>query len=262
MEQRNVGARESRPLSAVPVRRTADEVADVLRQAIVVGAFVPGERLVEAELAAQLGTSRTPIRRALAVLETEGLVVAEPHHGARVRVLDSDDLSDMYEIRALLEGHAAMRASERADDADVEALNRSCDRMATLSPERDGLSAIVEENLTFHQSVMTAAGSPRLRQFVISVAQRPLMYHTVVWFTAAEYERSCARHEEIAAAIGAGDGAGAATAMRAHLLEGRDVLLRHVGQDNRESSIQNETVRRTVVRPSEAPGKSVEAENE
>jgi len=97
-----------------PLSRTAAAAAaDLIRQAIVDGRVPPGHRLKEEELAQQLGISRTPVREALLVLQSEGLVEAAPNRGATVRAYDTADLEEMYELRALLEGHAAGRAASR-----------------------------------------------------------------------------------------------------------------------------------------------------
>ena len=97
-------------------RNASSGAADLIRQAIVEGRVLPGERLKEEELAQQLGISRTPVREALLILQTEGLVEASPNRGATVRSYELPDLEDMYELRALLEGNAALRAATRIDD--------------------------------------------------------------------------------------------------------------------------------------------------
>src|SRR5216110_3821907 len=85
------------------VRNASVAATELIREAIVDGRLVPGERLKEEELARELGISRTPVREALLVLQAEDLVVATPNRGATVRVHDAKDLQEQYELRALLE---------------------------------------------------------------------------------------------------------------------------------------------------------------
>ena len=93
------------------VRNASAAATELIREAIVDGRLPPGQRLKEEELARELGISRTPVREALLILQTEGLVDAAPNRGAVVRSHDADDLEDLYQLRALLEGYAARRAA-------------------------------------------------------------------------------------------------------------------------------------------------------
>ena len=88
-------------------------VRDLLEEAILEGELKPGERLRAEALAQRFGTSRTPIREALLQLEAHGLVEVEPNRGAVVKTFDRDDLRDLYEVRALIEPHAAALAATR-----------------------------------------------------------------------------------------------------------------------------------------------------
>src|ERR1700760_4669272 len=100
----------------------APRVRDLLEEAILEGELKPGERLRAEALAQRFGTSRTPIREALLQLEAHGLGEAEPTRGAVVKTSDRDDLMDLYEVRALVEPHAAARAATRIGGADIARL--------------------------------------------------------------------------------------------------------------------------------------------
>src|ERR687884_94343 len=114
---------------ATPLARNASVAAtEVIREAIVDGRLAPGARLKEEELARELGISRTPIREALLILQAEGLVDAAPNRGATVRAHTAQDLDDLYQLRALLEGFAARRAAARLTAEQLEELWASCDR--------------------------------------------------------------------------------------------------------------------------------------
>ena len=90
-----------------------------LRDSILRGSLLPGTRISEPNLAEQLGISRTPVREALQRLSQEGLVELTPAKGARVRVLSAEEVREVYEARAMLEGEAARLAAERASEGEM-----------------------------------------------------------------------------------------------------------------------------------------------
>jgi DNA-binding GntR family transcriptional regulator len=218
------------PLSADVPQLTSDAATTALRQAILDGQFEPGQRLKEAEVAELLGISRTPIKRALLALEQEGLVENLPHRGAWVKTYAPADLDDMYQLRALLEAHAARLAAHHIDETRLQQLRESCERFKRLSLDSD-VAAIVAENLFFHDTIQAAAGSDRLGSLVRSVVVVPLVYRSYVWFDQDDKRNSEHHHRRILAAIAAKDGERAAAIMKEHILEARDVLLERLDND-------------------------------
>jgi DNA-binding GntR family transcriptional regulator len=208
-------------------RTASAAAADLIRQAIIDGRVVPGQRLKEEELAQQLGISRTPIREALLVLQTEGLLEATPNRGAAVRSYDPADLEEMYDLRALLESHAARRAATRVTAEQLEELRASCDRFARLLGG-DDLPALVAENGFFHDTILAAADSERLSGMVRQVVALPLVYKSYVWYSPAQASASHHYHLQLVKALGRGDGERAEIVMREHVFEARDVLVQHV----------------------------------
>lgn len=194
------------------------------------GRVHPGQRLKEEELAQQLGISRTPVREALLVLQTEGLLEATPNRGAAVRSYDRADLEEMYELRALLESRAARRAASHVTGEQLEALETSCERFSALVGGED-LKALVAENAVFHDTILEASGSGRLAGMVRQVVARPLVYQSYVWYSADEVAASYRSHVELADALGAGDGDRAERVMQEHVFDARDVLVRHLEGD-------------------------------
>lgn len=201
-------------------------VTELVRKAIVEGRVAPGERLKEEELARELGISRTPVREALLILQAEGLVDAAPNRGATVRAHTADDLEELYELRALLEGYAARRAARRIDDDQIRRLQESCERFATL--QGAAVEAIVAENATFHGLVLEAAGSTRLLGMVRSVVELPLVYRSYVTYSPEQTGISLHYHRQIAAALERRDAERAELIMKEHVYEARDLLVAHV----------------------------------
>lgn len=206
------------------VRNASVAATELIREAIVDGRLEPGRRLKEEELARELGISRTPIREALLMLQAEGLVDAIPNRGAMVCVHTPEDLDDLYQLRALLEGYAARRAATRISDTQVEVLRESCDRFDRLDPDTD-LREVVRENMLFHSAIFEAAGSSRLESMARRVVELPLVYKSYSWYSPDQQRISVHYHRQIANALAARDAERAELIMKEHIFEARDLLV-------------------------------------
>lgn len=205
---------------------SAERVYDDLRALIIGGEYAPGERLRAEALAARFGTSRTPVREALMLLEGDGLVEIEPRRGAVVRAFDPADLVDLYEVRAVLEARAAALAATRITPEALAELDAACDRAEALTGQGSRIvDTLIAANEDFHRIVIEAAGSPRLNGALRTVAGIPRPFKTVFWNDAAERSRSLAAHREIVAGLRAGSAERAESAMRLHVLNARDFLI-------------------------------------
>ena len=216
------------PLSAAsPISPTSSlRVSEELREAILSGEFEPGERLRTVSLAKRFGSSRTPVREALVQLEGEGLVDIEPRRGALVRPFASDDLIDLYEIRALLEPAAAARAALRVDGEQLERLAA----LVALSDARGGRGAgaiddQIAWNEEFHALVIAASGSPRLSAALRATAGIPRSFRTAFWSDDAHRAFSQTCHRELVSALAAGSAERAEAVMRMHILQAKDSLV-------------------------------------
>ena len=209
------------------VRNASVAATELIRRAIVDGTLEPGRRLKEEELARELGISRTPVREALLMLQAEGLVDAAPNRGAMVRVHDAEDLDDLYQLRALLEGHATRRAATRISEPEVELLRESCERFDALSPEED-LRGLVRENLLFHNTILDVAGSVRLAGLVRKVIELPLVYKSYIWYSPDQKRISVHYHRQIVHALAMRDAERAELIMKEHVFEARDLLVSQV----------------------------------
>jgi DNA-binding GntR family transcriptional regulator len=205
--------------------RNASSIAtDLIRRAILAGRLAPGVRLKEEELARELGISRTPVREALLILQTEGLVDSSPNRGAVVREYESDDLDDLYQLRAVVEGFAARLAAQRLPQPKLVELHASCDRFAALREQGD-LDGLVQENLRFHTMILEAAGSERLAEIVRKVTQLPLVYRSYGSYTPAQAAASEHVHRQLVTAFEARDAERAEHLMKEHVYSARDVLV-------------------------------------
>jgi DNA-binding GntR family transcriptional regulator len=212
----------------VPLVRNASVAAtQLIREAILDGRLAPGERLKEEELARELGISRTPVREALLLLQAEGLVDAAPNRGATVRAHGPEDLDDLYQLRALLEGYAARRAASRISLEAIDQLRASCDRFEGLRSDTE-LRELVRENMFFHGTILEVAGSARLESMVRKVIELPLVYRSYVWYSPDQKQISVHYHRQITTALAAGDAERAELVMKEHVFEARDLLVNHL----------------------------------
>lgn len=166
---------DSGPLTAFAgaSRQTAHEyVRDVLRRAILNGELETGSRLVQAEIAATLEVSTTPVREALRDLASEGLIRFDPHRGAVIAELSGEELAEIYEIRQILEPLAMSQAVPAIGEGTIEQLRKL---QAKMTDERHSAS-FVDLNRTFHMMIYEAAASPRLASIIRSLEDAAVMY--------------------------------------------------------------------------------------
>lgn len=204
-----------------------DKAEHHLRGLILAGDLAPGERLGEVELAEVLGMSRTPVREALRRLSSQGLVEVEQHKGARVTDWSTDELDQVFVLRAHLEGLAAAGAARAATDEQVEELDRIASELASwaLPLETRDLARVTELNSAFHAGLLAIAGSSTLSGALSGLLHRSVLSRTQHSFDEAAMRRSVHHHLEIVAALRAHDPVWAESVMRSHLLSARASLL-------------------------------------
>ena len=206
---------------------TVDRTADLLKQQILEGRLVPGQRLISRDLIEELGIGRGSLREAFRRLVADGLVDLIPNRGAVVRHLSVDEIANLYQVREALEGFAARRAAEVIDEGDnrarfTEVLERG--RRHFTHPD---FQAFVVDNRQFHRIIVDMCNNPQLSElidryqlpvFMIQLRQR-IGVDAIV-------RNSLAEHEAIAAGILSGDPDAASKAMRQHLWHSADALVK------------------------------------
>jgi DNA-binding GntR family transcriptional regulator len=204
-------------MGARPVRgeRTAEIVARRLSQAILDGDLMPGTRLREETLAAAYGVSRTPIREALILLSSSGLIELAPNRGATVLQLGTGDITEIYHLRGVLEAEAVSLAGRRITPELIALLGRACDRLAGLhgATAADQLAA----DMQFHYGIAEAAGSPRLFALIRQVCAIPEGYRSSIPYGGEDLTEAERQHRAIARALRQGPGPEAAELMRDHV---------------------------------------------
>ncbi|AUL99086.1 GntR family transcriptional regulator [Zoogloeaceae bacteirum Par-f-2] len=208
------------------------EVAERLRQRIFSHELPPGTWVDEQALAAQYGISRTPLREALKVLASEGLVTLKPRRGCYVTEISERDLDEVFAVMALLEGQCARDAAQRADPAQrarLEHIHADLEAAAAAG----NINGFFEANQAFHRAVQEIADNRWLLQVITDLRKVIKLSRHHSLFSEGRLEQSLAEHRAILDAILACDPEGAEQRMRAHIESGRAALARIAGAKNR-----------------------------
>jgi DNA-binding GntR family transcriptional regulator len=228
----------STPPEQIIVTSLADEIAFRIQTAILAGEHPPGTHLFQDELCERFGVSRTPVREALRKLQAKHLVVLVPNKGATVRAPSRDELIDVYNVRAELEGYACQLASAHVSDELLTALDRSQAgvKEAVSSYDRDGkygrgeLSLdmqVARANSEFHGMIARASGNERLRSLIEDL--QDFFPKDYVWraMTSADEVRALnlEEHDRIREALARRSAARARKEMRNHILHASSILL-------------------------------------
>lgn len=211
------------------VNNSLDAYAEI-RARILSGTFRPRERLIEERLARELGMSRTPIRQALTRLEAEGLVTLIPNRGAIVCSYTVEDVIEIYDLRALLEGHAARRAASEITPGEVNRLRQLVEEMEGFALERfasheEAVRWFTTRNNEFHHLIHWASRNQRLVKLLSRTIQIPLVYRSFFGYAPREYALSNYYHRKVLQALEQKDGDQAEVLMRAHIYQGRSFVL-------------------------------------
>jgi DNA-binding GntR family transcriptional regulator len=189
---------------------------DRLREAIVTGRFQPSERLVETEVARELGVGRSAVRTALARLEHEGLVEHERHRGARVRLINAREAVEILEVRAVLEGLAARHAAAKAIPDDIEDLGAILAEMRVRLDAGDRLGAS-DQNALLHGRILEISGHSTVARLIATLKFQLVRFQYRTILLPGRSEHSFSEHSRIVQAIAAADMEAAERAMRTHL---------------------------------------------
>lgn len=192
-------------------------VVEELREAIVRGAILPGERIREVEIAARLGVSRTPVREAFLVLAVEGLITLQPGKGASVRVYSAEDIHLVHEVRSLVEGRVARFATNRVSNRQLSQLEQSCERLEALPP--GAVDQCNEENVYFHNLIFSIVGNSQLMHIGRHLLEVPLPYKRDYWNDPEQRHSSEIAHRKVLEALKSRDPDASEAAMRDHVLE-------------------------------------------
>jgi DNA-binding GntR family transcriptional regulator len=220
-----LGPRDDRPALSPLVQRTlVEQVGDAIVRAAALGELLPGDRVVEADLARLLRVSRVPVREALRMLESQGVVVNTPYRGMRLMEVSADKLRGILKVRLELERLAAreLLARPEARTALVAELDALCGAMAGAAARGDGYE-LARLDTEFHRALCRASGNEALLGSFEPLARQLTI---IFGFSALQKDLASvvAEHVELCRAIERGDEAELMGLMKVHIVDVNEVL--------------------------------------
>jgi DNA-binding GntR family transcriptional regulator len=200
---------------------------DKVRDAILNQYFKPGQRLIERNLCEELGVSRTVVREVLRHLETEGLVQSIPQQGPIVATLDTDTTRQIYELRSLLEGHAAAGSATRATPQHIEKMQANLRNIETAFNSQD-YPSVIQETTAFYETMFHCAGDTVAWSIAKSLNARINRLRLITISSSGRGASAPAEMHALLNAIATGNPEAASQAARAHIQTAQAIAMQHI----------------------------------
>jgi DNA-binding GntR family transcriptional regulator len=221
-----------------------EKILETIRDAILKGSLIPGEKVAEPELAERFGISRTPIREAFRQLESEGYLTVIPRKGAVVTSLSERDVQEFYSIKSILEGYAAHMAAERLSERDLDRLEAINERLGQLAREGD-VKTFFRVHNEFHELFIRAAGNEKLLELINQLMMKFNRLRMASLSLPGRMEISVQEHRKIIEAFRERDGEKADNLVRRTATYGGQVLIQSMAQEDGRR-LERSVVQRSV----------------
>lgn len=200
-------------------------VYDELKMEILTGAIIPGTRMMEVELADEMGVSRTPIREAIRKLEKEGLVTIEPRKGAYASMISTEDMVEILEVRQDLEGLAAYFAASRMKPAQMDDLKEISTKY-NEAVKGGSMEEMIKYDTRFHRIIVESCHNKILVQMIEQLQELVLRFRYIYYDNFRRAENMFEEHEEILQAIVKGDSDEARSAADVHIDRLKELVIK------------------------------------
>lgn len=205
-----------------------DEVAERIRELVLSGELEPNSRVNELELAERFGISRTPLREAIKILATEGMLELLPNRGARVAAINEAEIDEMLEVIAGLEANAARLLAGRITDSEIADIAEIHEAMIEAYEKRDE-ARYFTLNRQIHEAMMRAARNATLAQIYAGLSSRIQRFRYAAHKTPEQWQRAIDEHEEMLRLMMTRDGEKLATLMETHILGKKEPIAAQYG---------------------------------
>ena len=206
--------------SKFSIKPLYEEVADQIREKIFNHELAPGSWINEKELTELFGISRTPLREALKVLASEGLITMKLRRGAYVTEVDHDEISQIFKVIAILEGSACKLVAQTATDKDLEELDSLHLKLEKAAADRD-IDRFFELNQEFHDKIQEVSGNRWMRKVITDLRQVLKLQRRNSLTKLGRLEQSLQEHRQILSALISRKGDLAQELMVNHLRQGQ-----------------------------------------
>jgi DNA-binding GntR family transcriptional regulator len=220
-------------LENIRSRSLSSTIYRQLEEMILAGKIKPGERINESQLATALQVSRAPIREACRQLEKHNIVEVKANRGTFVRNIDSNEVAELYDVRAALDALAGERAAERMTPAAVQELTGHLELMEGFTVQED-VAAYYRANLDFHMAVVRISANKSLVNLYESVCKQALLFRRTSLSLPNRLGVSLEQHKQIFRALNSGRADLAAALLKNHVLEAGRALVSAIGSKKME----------------------------
>lgn len=204
-------------------------VYEELKRQIMVGEIAPGTRMMEVDLADEMGVSRTPVREAIRKLEKEGLVTIEPRRGAYASDISAKEMVDVLEVRQDLEGMAAGLAAQKIKGSDRDQL-MEVTRLYREAVESGDVEEIIKRDEEFHKYIVGLSDNKTLIKMVSQVQELALRFRYIYYEDFSRFKNQPVEHQQIVEAILSGDTESARRYADAHVSRLKDFVKSEEGK--------------------------------
>lgn len=221
------------PINLDSYQPLREAVCETLRDAIRKGVLEPGERLMEVQLADELGISRTPVREAIRKLEQEGYVIMMPRRGTYVSDVSVSDIKEIFEIRSALESLATGLAARRIETNELETLQKLLTEIEGYI-EKNDIEKIVETDVRFHEVLYQVSRNERLVGIIHNLKEQLARFRTLSMSYPGRLLETLEEHRDMVEAIAEGDASAARDAAEHHMDRAEETLLKALRKSRKE----------------------------
>lgn len=211
------------PTSKIPVKPLSEEVAQRIRVMIRKGMLSTGDRIVESQLCQAMGISRTPLREAIRILGTEGLIKLVPNRGAYVAQPSMKEIKELFEVMSILEGACARMVAETLTDSDFKKIEKLHLKLEKHFLAKDH-ERYLKVNSQFHHLLQELTGNQVLNEVINGLRHKILLYRYRQLYERDRFEASMNEHRNLLEALRRRDPAAAESLMKIHLLNQCEAL--------------------------------------
>ena len=213
-----------------------EQIAEAIGNAIVTGILEPGQRIQEQGIASEFEVSRGPVREALRILERDGMVQILPRRGAQVTYLSTDEVNDIFAIRASLVQLAVRLIAEKSDPALIGELKRRAETLTRLAESNADADQYVKESYYLNLTMAAGCGNKRLLDMIYSLAHQTLRYSRLGLSTPERRLRSARNTNKLVRALQKGDPQLAQEAVELLIHESRDAAVKLLSEQRQHQT--------------------------
>jgi len=205
----------------------ASRIYGAIKEQIIDGHYAPGARMTEQNIAAEFNSSRTPVREAMRQLVADGFALFKPNSGTVVREWTSEQMRQIFDLRALIESEIAGHAAQRMSNTDLAALVQLQDAIEAQGVDLGAVNTtrIGRLNRDFHNLIASASQNERLVSMLAAAIEVPIVQQTFRRYSSAQLARSFGHHRELIEAFRAHDDAWAKCVMGSHIHSAKQTLI-------------------------------------